>query len=115
MRLALARPIGRRWSQPAERSRRPRPGHLPAAAERPARWEPAWAWQGAALPAGWAGRRSPRGAGLKRARTRVGRGSRFLVGLDQQPVGIARREIAAEGPQVASLHGVAHRAGDDLA
>src|SRR5206468_4010221 len=50
----------------------------------------------------------------RRARTPVARTSLFLVGLDQQPVRIARAGIAAEGPRIASLDRVAERAGDDL-
>ena len=45
-----------------------------------------------------------------------GKGSSlFLVGLDQLPVRVARREIAAERPEVARLHRIAHRAGDHVA
>src|SRR4051812_19786014 len=47
-------------------------------------------------------------------RAPVERTSLFLVGLDQLPVRVARRRVTAEGPQVARLHGIAHRSGDHL-
>src|SRR5436305_14460078 len=40
--------------------------------------------------------------------------SLFLVGLDQKPVRIARAYITAEAPQIARLHRIAERAGNDL-
>ncbi len=78
-----------------------------------------WRRSGSRAAAGSGG-----GAGLvaqaaRRAReasasARASETSLFLVGLDQQPVGIARSGVAAEGPQVARLDRVAQRAGDDL-
>ena len=41
--------------------------------------------------------------------------SLFLVGLDQEPVRIAGAYLTPEGPEVAGLYRVAHRAGDDFA
>ncbi len=58
----------------------------------------------AGVPAWLRRRRAGRG---KRARTPVRPTSLFLVGLDQHPVGIARAGVAAEGPKVTGLDGVA--------
>src|SRR6266536_1563139 len=66
-----------------------------------------------AAAAAWLRRR--RGVQTRRTRSRVWRSSLVLVGLDQHPVRVARADIAAERPQVARLHRVAHRAGNDLA
>src|SRR6186997_3428704 len=45
--------------------------------------------------------------GTKRARTLVARTSLFLVGLDQNPVRIARADDSLESPQIAGLHRIA--------
>src|SRR5262245_43767537 len=82
--------------------------------------EPAWVpvrelGRAAAARAVQAGAlRRPQGSGSPKARARGGRPSLFLVGFDQKPVGIARSDIATEGPAVSRLNGVGHRTGDDL-
>src|SRR5215207_2374069 len=59
--------------------------------------------------------RSQTKSGMSRGQAPVQCGSLFLVGLDQDPVGIARTDCPAEGPKVAGLDRIAQRSGDHFA
>ena len=72
-------------------------------------------WSGGSAQRGAAWSRRRREAAARRTPAPVRATSLFLVGFDQQPVGIARRDVAAEGPEVAGLDRVAQRAGDHFA
>src|SRR5688572_15803010 len=108
------------------------PGPRSVPEEEPARRQRRWRWRAAAVPASAAvavaeprtalaavaaagARRRRQGSAPPRARALWQAASLFLVGFDQEPVGVARIDVAAEGPAVAGLNRVAHRAGDDFA
>src|SRR5258705_5117818 len=77
-------------------------GALARAAPEPAGLQPAWS-------------RTPTAPRAMRSGSPDRGNSLFLVGFDQQPVGIVGRNVAAEGPKFAGLDGIVERSRDNFA